>query len=665
MNIKRFLLAALWIACAGTVMAQLNLPTKRLGNEDYYYYKVKGGESVYGIADKLGIGVDELVKYNPTAVNGVDKNQLLFLPVSEFAAKKKATAPATVQTPVSSSQVTHKVKSGESLYGIARTYGVTVEDLVAENPAANNGIRPNDELRIPTAKPAVTASPGVEQNDGTIFHTIKRGESLYSVAKLYNTSIENLIKLNPGVSATNFRADDVIKVKPNSTGNIVIEREIAQFIPYVARDGDSFSSIAAANGITVQQLQAANPDVKKLKKGHTIYIPKSGIDRKTVNTSQATAQELEKTYADKLDDVYNQYHNANLDNEINIAMILPFQLHKSEPPRQALLYTEFYKGFMMAMDSVGNNCGKKININVFDTRHNLDVTDSILQLEQLKTLDVIIAPLEPKQLERCNNYGKAHGIPVLNPFSNKNDDYLQNPEALQVYAPTQFLNSYIAEWMESKFKDHTVVYLEDPDMEKKDIYNDLKKHFEQNKHKTKTLTIIHDLAGKTLSGYMDPGVKYVFLPSNGNKSLFKKVSKALRDVKEDRFDCEVALVGYPEYTMMVNELQSEFKAIDTYIFSRFYAPDNSRTRSLESKYKSLYGEGFMPSAPVMGIYGFDVGMYVVNTLAADKHLSDEDAAYNGVQTTFRFKRASNWGGCYNESVQIVHFNGNGAQIIKR
>ena len=363
-----------------------------------------------------------------------------------------------------------------------------------------------------------------------------RGESLYSVAKKYNTTIESLVKLNPGVSATNFKADDVIKVKPNTTASITVDRQIAQFTPYAAKDGDTFASIASATGTTTQALQAANPEVSKIKKGTIIYIPQASVDHKTMSSAEATEKELENTYSSRLDQVYDQVHNVKNDNVIDVGIVLPFQLHKAHAPRQALLYTEFYKGFMLAMDSVGAGCGKKININVWDTQNNLNVTDSLLALDQLKSLDVLIAPGEPKQLERCNKFGATASVPVLNCFSTNNEDYVDNAQVLQVHIPSSYLSARVADFIDSKFKKYTIVYLEDPDADKKEIYLDLKKHFADTKQPTKTLTIIHELSASTLTQYMDPGTNYLFLPSNGSKALLKKVAQAIDEVKASRFD---------------------------------------------------------------------------------------------------------------------------------
>ena len=51
---------------------------------------------------------------------------------------------------------------------------------------------------------------------------------------------------------------------------------------------------------------------------------------------------------------------------------------------------------------------------------------------------------------------------------------------------------------------------------------------------------------------MNPGSKYVFIPSSGDKALVKKYIKALKQVKSERFDCDLSLIAYPEYVLYLN-----------------------------------------------------------------------------------------------------------------
>lgn len=64
--------------------AQLNLPVRTIGGEEYYYRQVKKKETIYGISKELGIKKDDIVKYNPSVAAGLQKDQILYFPVSVF-----------------------------------------------------------------------------------------------------------------------------------------------------------------------------------------------------------------------------------------------------------------------------------------------------------------------------------------------------------------------------------------------------------------------------------------------------------------------------------------------------------------------------------------------------------------------------------------------------
>jgi LysM repeat protein len=627
--------------------AKLNLPTKKLGNDNYYYYEVKKNETIFDIANKIGVSKDDIIKFNPSAKNGVAKKQLIFLPVKEFDGTAKAATTRRTNINVPNDAATHIVKSGESVYGIAKAYNVTENELLTANPSLNNGLQVGDQLIIP-AKTITNSS------DSYIYHTVKSGETLYGIARTYNTTIEKLIEANPGIDGSVLKADEVIRIVPNTTQDIVVNKDIFQFTPYVVAGGDTYQSVAQASGITVEQLRAANPDTKKLKKGKTIYIPRKAIDKQVVNTSSLNEKQLEEAYKDKIDDIRQDVIAPNKNNSIDISVILPFQLGMKDQTRNATNYVEFYNGFLLALDSVGSKLTKPLNLNVYDTKHNLNITDSLLAIEKLKTSDIIIAPSEPKQLERILNYGKKNNIDVLNCFAAQNDDYISNSRVMQVNIPSPYLNARINELLDTKFKDYVLVYLDDPQEESKDIYDEIKKHASEVKHQNKTLTIASELSGKTLSKYLEPGSSYLFIPANGKESLLNKFATGLIEAKKNRIDCDLVLLGHPEYTMYIKKHKDELMAMDTYIYSRFYLPDNNNVNDIKNRYVKTFGTSPSNSTPNMSVFGFDVGMFLVNAYASGVVPGSKESAHNGIQTNFNFERANNWAGYINKSVRIIH-----------
>ena len=433
MKFKYIVAIVAFFMVAQVAMAQMNLPRTVKGGTEYYYYEIGAGESIYDIAAKLGVTKDYIVKNNPDAADGITGGELLYFPVDG----------GNATTSASLSSQTHIVKEGETLYGLAKRYGVTVEELIAANPGSENGLKVGQRLTIPEGtalqQPQVNANQQVRDAFGRqnandvptmtvpvgsdpIFHTMQAGENIFTLAKQYNATIEGIITSNPGLKPDQYTAGAKVKVTPNSALPFIYERTGRRMYKYEVKRGETYASIAAANGITEDELKAANPDLKKVKKGKTIIIPKPFTERVTGEIATIPVEELREYYEPRINDLYDNLVAQRLADEMNIALILPFQLHKSAPPKQAYLYTDFYKGFLLALDSAARVTDKHVNLKVYDTQHNLNVTDSILALPELKTMNMIIAPSEPQQLARINAFGKEAGVPVLNCFTTKNED---------------------------------------------------------------------------------------------------------------------------------------------------------------------------------------------------------------------------------------------------
>ena len=293
MILRYFLtLCALIGFASASAQSALNLPVKVLNGDSYYYYQVKKNAQIADISKVLGITAETITKYNPSAKDGVVKNQLLFFPVADFSASSAVTFKDTP-----SRKVMHLVKKGQTLYGISKTYNVSIDDLVAANPSSVNGIKEGQLIEIPMRNKMANSvsTPSAKSAETPIYHTIQKGESMYSVAKTYNTTIEKLLEVNPGIYPNHFVEGDVVKIYPNTSANITIQKDIKQMVSYKAKKGDTFESIAAANGITVKQLHEANPNLKKIKNGSLVYLPKAGTSTETVNSATASVKELEQT----------------------------------------------------------------------------------------------------------------------------------------------------------------------------------------------------------------------------------------------------------------------------------------------------------------------------------------------------------------------------------
>ena len=659
-------LAFLSLAVSSLAQIQLNLPTTQIGDKEYYRYDSSNGESIYDIAAKLGVTKDYIIQNNPDAADGISNGMTLYFPTGKTVTPAQATLKP--QYPV----LMHEVKQGETLYGLAKSYGTTIDELIAVNPGSENGIKIGQKLMIPSSRAneraAVDADKQVHdafsQNSvqiaplgsDPVYQTINDGEDIYTIAKHYNTSIESILINNPGLKPDEYVAGTKIKVVPNTAVPFNYERVGRRNYKYEVKRGETYASIATDNGISEAELKAANPDLKKVKKGKTIILPKPYTEQVTGDMATIPVEELRAYYQPHIQYLYENLVAKRLENEVNIALVLPFQLHKSAPPKQAYLYTDYYKGFLLAMDSVSRITNRHINIKVYDTQHNLNVTDSILALPELKSMNMIIAPSEPQQLARINAFGKANGVPVMNCFTTKNEDYLDNPYVYQVNTPTNEMMHDVMKWFDEQFKGYNVVFLNASSESDKEMFEHMRTHINRKKYPTATINVSGDLTYNDISNQMNPGSKYVFIPSSGDKALVKKYIKALKQVKNERFDCDLSLIAYPEYVLYLKDYQTDLQDVDTYMFTRFFNAKGFRTRDLEAAYKTNFGGEPLSAVPNMAIYGYDTGMYLLKSLGVDGIIDEETPLYKGIQTSFRWERGDNWRGYTNQAIEVVHFS---------
>lgn len=669
MNLKNILAFIALSIFALPSMAQMNLPKTIVGGNEYYFYDTSANESIYDIAAKLGVTKDDIIKYNPDAADGITAGMRLHFPVSPGQA-----VAATQQ--IGASQ--HTVQQGETLYGLAKRYGMSIDDLIAANPGSENGLSVGQTLTIPakaTDATAVTTTDASQQvrdafgrsgavtqvtlPEGTeaVYHTLAAGEDIYTLAKQYNASIEGIISSNPGLKPSDYTTGARVKIMPGTALPFIYERMGRRNYKYEVKRGETFASIAADNGITEEELKAANPDMKKAKKGKTITLPKPFAERVTGEIATIPMDELRAYYEPRINDLYDRLAAQRLEGDLNIAIILPFQLHKSAPPKQAYLYTDYYKGFLLALDSAARHTDRHINLKVYDTQHNLNVTDSILALPELRSMHMIIAPSEPQQLARINAFGKANGVPVMNCFTTRNEDYLDNPMVYQVNTPTDEMMRSVMQWFDERFGDCNVIFLSATSENDKEMFEHMRSHINNKGYHTATINVGSSaLTYENISNLMDPGSKYVFIPSSGDKALIGRYIKALKQVKQERFDCDLSLIAFPEYVLYLKDYQTDLQDVDTWMFTRFFNAKGYRTRDFETAYKNNFGGEPLQGIPNMALYGYDTGLYLLRSLAADGIIDEQTPLYKGIQTSWRWQRGEGWRGFTNQAIEVVHFS---------
>lgn len=236
-------------------------------------YTVKTGDTLYGISNQFGVSVTELARLNNVKADTIRVGQVLKIPTSS------GSNPNTM--------FMYTVKSGDSLYSIARKYNTTVSALKDLNNLTTNNLTIGQILRIPEmyTKEEEMVLPNY------INYTVKKGDTIYSIARNNNISVDTLVSDN-SLSNNNLTIGQVLKIRTPKED--VVEEcfgpnytppQDTNTITYIVKRGDSLYSIANKYNTSVSTIKSLNNlSSNSLSIGQSLKIPSNTNNQSSNNT---------------------------------------------------------------------------------------------------------------------------------------------------------------------------------------------------------------------------------------------------------------------------------------------------------------------------------------------------------------------------------------------
>jgi LysM repeat protein len=174
-----FLAASLCINSVETDSLRL----ETVNGQTFIVHLVGEKETLFGLSKRYGVTITRILEFNPAADGGIEAGQLLKIP---YVPKGRTqTAAGTV----------HKVQPKETLFSISRMYSVSVDDIKAWNNLKDNALSVGQDILIKKEAP--------KQQQLKMTHTVAAGETLYSIARTYSVSVDQLKQWN------NLQSNDV------------------------------------------------------------------------------------------------------------------------------------------------------------------------------------------------------------------------------------------------------------------------------------------------------------------------------------------------------------------------------------------------------------------------------------------------------------------------
>lgn len=584
----------------------------------------------------------------------------------------------------------HIVQKGETLYSISKAYNVNQIEIASENPDIYLGLKEDQAIKIPV-KPI--HSTEAEKDEDYIYHVVKRKNTLFSLARKYNVTLEEIISINPEVEQ-GLKINQVVLIPKKSKQSPEIQHS-DRYIYHEVKPREGFYSISKRYGVTESTIRRFNEDLVAdgIKLGTVLKLPKDPNDTLLfegqrpitivgpTDTLQSTQVFVPHVVCDTFQ--YNRWRDV-----FNISLLLPFtQETESErddlneedamesnrvveqkadkrvrPPTANFL--DFYQGFLMAVDSLKKE-GLSINLNVFNTQKSTQEVQELIASGALDNSHLIIGPAYPQCLAPVSAFSAENRIPMVSPLSS--DSYLlsQNPYLFQV---NPSFNTQMEEFAKqlNLCDGANIVVVHEQDSTYNAMYNMFKTYLDNRIERCAGVIPVHykevsyragspvaEIQERLSHSFTLDRNNMVFVPCN-NEAFVSDVLGNLNALSTVyKFPIEV--YGFPRWLRFRNIQIDYFYQMGIQLFTPFYTDyANPHVKSFVANYRHT----FRAEPNQYAFQGYDVALYFLTAMkkyGMDFMYCIHNLESDLLQTQFNFVNKSIGSGYENNAIQILDY----------
>lgn len=525
----------------------------------------------------------------------------------------------------------HTIEKGQSLYSIASMYNVSQADIIKLNPGCEEKIYAGAQIRIPQSKAVASKQ---------IFHTIQPQETLYGLTVKYQISAKAICDANPGLSASNFKIGQVIVI-PTEEKAIVTEQAIAE----------------APVQVTPQP--AVKPrcrDMHKVKRKETIFSVsreygiteaeliaanpelKDGMKKgmflcipyPTTDNKKEENKYIEITTTQTPPSNTELFATSSESNK-KISTIKAAVILPFLEPENKDRMVEYYEGFLMAVDSLKKQ-GVSMNIYAYDSGSAKTPIKGLLAKKEMKDMDIIFGPRHSEHIKPLAEFAQKNNIHLVIPFSPKDNEVFNNPAIYQINTPQSYLYSEVYEHFVRKFSNSNVIIIENTDADKDKI--EYIKGFKQEL-KRNGINVTSLKEGSTpaeMKAALNATKENIFIPTSDSNIALIKTLPLLTVLVRENPDYQIKLFGYPKWQTFTNDHLASFYELDTYFYSSFFTNNLfPEAINFTNAYGKWYSKEIINIVPRYGMLGFDTAYFFLKGLS--KYGSKFDERINDVNVS--------------------------------
>lgn len=368
-----------------------------LNGRSYYRHLVASGDTIYALSKIYNVSEQQILVCNEGVTPATLKvDSYIYVPHN--VAEERATVVAD-----KSPFVLHTVKSGDTIYSIARKYKVSVATLESDNPDIDiERIAPGMEIKVRRSERGSVTKDEIAQEqrerDAEVVlksneYRVMAGETVYSLSRRFGMSEEYFMEINSLRSARDLKE-----------GMIVLRSKPVDAAPAVEESAQEAAESAIEAQPEVEATQEEAVDMLE----QSVEVDQQSISAVPVPMFECVA-EFQKLYT---------------------LLMLPF--HKDGKVNSTAV--DFYRGALLAMEDL-SGMGYQIDLSVLDTNGSAEVVEDIVNYEPLfYGANLIIGPVYEDEMSKVLPYAEQENIPIVSPLADLSS--MSSPVLFQMHAET-------------------------------------------------------------------------------------------------------------------------------------------------------------------------------------------------------------------------------------
>ena len=541
----------------------------------------------------------------------------------------------------------HTVQAGETLYGLAKTYGVGEQVILENNPSIARGLQTDTNIKIPYVAAAPEPKSERKLRKTFDFHYVAKGETLYAISRQYEIPVKTLLEDNPNLDPLHMRLGERILIRKKQIGSEDEAGTQEQWEEYrqslnsvadagtsyhIVHPGETFYSLSRRFGITEEELSRLNGGLKpaELKAGAMIVVPGTG------RTEIAAADTLRQDSLPALREVEPiEFRALRRSDPLNVALLLPVSVNGQANDN----YLDFYQGFLLGLDSVKQTSGYSVNVELFNTARDTARIREIVSDAAFRKADLIVGPVYEEGLETVVRFAEEKRIPVVSPLANIER---MNSDVLFQLAPDPARKYEKVEDLVGDGKRVTLIYTSTTDKEfEREVLALLgNRPFERYNYRYEHPSSRGANSPSDLTPLLENDADNVFVILSDSEVDVDRILAALASA-----DTSITARGRtaPRFTVLGNARWNRYNNLDRAIFfkdrvvfiSTYHAKrDSEAVKAFDRVY--LRSFGMLPT--LFSYRGYDTAMIFAPAMYGDIEYDLEDRRFTPLQTTYLFSQ---------------------------